>query len=406
MPSELAPITPAVMRWARITAKYSIEEAAAKLGRLENELIAWEDGADEPTVVQARNAAKLYRRSFAVLFLPEPPADFSVIPDYRKLPLTGIRAYSRELTFLLRETHERLAWAGEFLTAEEHAPLDFVGSATIKDAPGNVAEAIRQRLGVGTDDTARCADTESALRMWIAKAEDAGVFVFRTGTVESAEACGFVLSDTLSPFIYLNSNDAKARQLFTLAHELVHLWVNQSAVSNMAHSGHAPNRQIEQTETFCNKVAALLLLDPARLTIERAKLPPDMNVVEAADRLAKKFKVSGEVVARQLLDKGEIRDEDYEQVRVHYISLWRQHREREKAERERLKQEGRPSPPLFYQLKPVQCGYSFMRTVLTAYSSGSATATDVQALLGVSVKTIPKFSEIVGLPLPAMRAGG
>ena len=81
--TQRAHVKPELLVWARQSMRLSIEEAER---RIRAKVSKWESGELEPTVVQLREACRVYRRPMAAFFLPEPPTTFSVPHDYRRAP--------------------------------------------------------------------------------------------------------------------------------------------------------------------------------------------------------------------------------------------------------------------------------------------------------------------------------
>ena len=82
--SEKAFITSEILKWARETARISIEDAAKKVSVSPERLLTWENGNDYPTIRQAKILAKSYRRPLSLFFLPEIPKDFQPLQDFRR----------------------------------------------------------------------------------------------------------------------------------------------------------------------------------------------------------------------------------------------------------------------------------------------------------------------------------
>ena len=385
-------ITPSVIKWAREKAKLSIEEAASKIRRPPEDIKNWENGSLKPSIAQARNAARVYRRPLAMFYLPEPPSDFSTLRDFRSLPGQELRKYSPELTLLIRNTRYRQEWMKEYLVKEGADRLAFVGSSSIKDDPRDVAKSIREIIDISIKEQKKCKTPYDYLLLWLKKSESSGIFVFRQRQIRLKEARGFILSNEIAPFIFINSDDSKAGQLFTLVHELAHLWIDKSGVSNIESSGSSVDEDAKQTEIFCNEVAAQTLLEQNAFKEEWRLQNPDLNIRERIYKTAGIFNVSEEVVARRLLELDVISKSLYSELREYYQKRWRDYKKREK--RRFSKSKGGPS---YYVITLSQNGYAFTETVVGAYAGGSISGRDASALLNVKTNNIHKLGQTAGI---------
>lgn len=219
--------------------------------------------------------------------------------------MEGVRRPSPELLDMVYVCQERQGWHKEFALTTRQPEAEFVGSARLQDRAVTVAASMAQTLGFDLEARATCRTWEEALRLFITQADGIGVLVM-SGVVLSnnnrkldpEEFRGFALADRRAPLIFVNGSDSKSAQMFTLAHELAHLWLGSTAVSD---ASAAPNGGHRREEVWCNAVAAELLVPLAAL---RNDLVDDETVENAVGRLTRRYKVSSLVMLRRLLDAG------------------------------------------------------------------------------------------------------
>ena len=151
---------------------------------------------------------------------------------------------------------ESPGWYRDEALVNGEPPLHFVGSLNLATPPAEAADHLRQQLGFSVQARRDCPTWTEALRLFISRAEQAGVMVMVSGVVmnnnnrqlDPQEFRGFALADPLAPLVFINGADSKAAQMFTLAHELAHLWLGQSALSDVqaARSAGARRRDVVQ----------------------------------------------------------------------------------------------------------------------------------------------------------------
>ena len=233
-------ITPDVLRWALERRGLPDEEVARRVSVRPERVRRWKDGSGQPTLRQAQALAQKLSVPLGYLFLSERPSDEFPLPDLRTVGDGPPGTPSPELVAVVYDALSKQQWYREYLESQGEAPLEFVGSRSVDDDPDDVARDIRSRLGVNDAMRQDAASWEQFLTTFIRAAEAAGILVLRSGIVEAntqrpldvEEFRGFAISDDLAPLVFINGKDAKAAQIFTLAHEIAHLWLGESGVSN------------------------------------------------------------------------------------------------------------------------------------------------------------------------------
>ncbi len=383
-PSEQAYVTPSLIRWARERTHTSRDKLAKKLNTKVDAIESWEKGQSSPTMRQATRMAKVLYVPFGYLFLQSPPRQDVPLPDFRTHPSQGEPSMaSAEFTDLLNDVLAKHTWYREFLQQEGSSLLPFVGSFRSSSDFEEVARSIAATLQIDASFRDGCSNWEDFLRAAIGKAEAAGILVMRSSVVaanphrkiSTKEFRGFAISDPVAPLIFINASDFKAAQIFTLAHELAHIWMGQSGVSN---EDLAIREQPNRVEQFCNEVAAELLV-PRREFIDRWVRADgiDRNI----KRLVSHYRVSSLVVLRRAFDLG--------------ILDWSAYNSCYKRERDQFRERARKktSGGDYYANLAARNSPTFTSTVVSAVREGRALYREAADLLNVKVSTIPKIAE-------------
>ncbi|MBI5416428.1 ImmA/IrrE family metallo-endopeptidase, partial [Candidatus Poribacteria bacterium] len=371
---------------------FDIVTAAKKIGRSEEEIQGWEDGTQQPTLAQARKTAEVYKRSLAVFYLPEPPQGIQTLRDFRHLHKSS--EYSPELVFLIQLVEYRQNWLRERLEAEGVNKIEFIGSASLNTPVVKLAEKIRKYLKITSEQQMNLKTRREALNFWINKSEEVGINVCREGSIECNEVRGFAITDSYAPFIFINSNDALASQLFSLVHELVHLWINSSGISNLKGLGKTGSTEEERIEIFCNQVASFVLMEENIFNILWSQPYQNDKLEDRIYKISDKLKVSEEAVARRLLDREIITTHQYSILRESFIERWKRLKLEEYQKERQKKKKGGPSPNL---LKVLSNGKIFTRAVLISYFNGTLSGTDASNYLNAKINNFGKLSKYVGL---------
>lgn len=384
-------ITPEILLWARKTCKMPIDIAAKKVGVSSEKLKYWEEGKLFPTVRQAKILAKVYKRPFAIFFLPETPNDFQPLNDFRSKFSEPLSSAS---IFIIREIQERQAWLSSLLEESGERALDFIGKYTQDDSPEKVANDILITLNINPLGY----NTKNILLEWVRKVEDAGIFVSRGSNVNSYlpirpdEIQGFAIADLYAPFVFINSSDWKAAQLFTLVHELAHLWINATGISNNIVKG-GPMEKWHPVEQFCNSVAAFALI-PTSIFKES-----DFDNITEVQNVSRKLGVSSFAFLIRMKRLNLLDDDKFtflfKQAEKQYEEYLRKKKEKEEQLKLLRKTKKRISGPNQLQLQVNRNSIQFTRTVLDAYNMGVIQPSLASNLLAVKLNNFAKLEPFI-----------
>ena len=376
-------VAPSLLEWAVERAGWDEETTQKRAPKLDG----WLSGDQRPSLKQLEQFAHATHTPFGLLFLPEPPAEPVPIPDMRTIGNVAVPRPSADLLDTIYMCQARQEWYREYERQQGSEPLQFVGSATVDTPSVQSAREIRQALGFDLTNRSRYANSDDALRQLIDLIEGIGVLVMVSGIVggdthralDPDEFRGFALSDPLAPLIFVNGADTKAAQIFTLIHELAHIWLGGSALSDAAMVSRDGNAE----ELWCNRVAAEVLVPLSSLRSDYQGMPTAQEVT----RLARRYKVSTLVILKRFFD-------------AKFLS-WDRYRELYDAERENVMmhaQRNRGSGGNYYNTQPLRLSRHFARAVIASTYEGDTSYREAYQLLGTRKhETFTRLADEIGV---------
>lgn len=378
------PVTPTLFTWA---IDKSGKDPTGFYKQFKN-LPSWETGEILPTYKQLEDFALATHTAFGDFFLEQAPEVKIPIPDFRTLGNRELENPSPDLLETIFISEQRQDWYHNHAVSSGADPLKFIGSLTTRDAISGAADVIREQLQFTIPERSQDSSWTDALRRMIDSAEEAGILVMVSGIVglntsrplDPDEFRGFALADSYAPLVFVNGADTKAAQIFTLVHEVCHLWLGQTALTDNSVSSAEANG----IELWCNRVAAEVLVP------QKALRNSFQGVVttEELERLARIYKVSTLAVLKSIFDANLLPWEkfitayDSEYVRIRKI----------------MSKRAKSSGGDFYNTHPLRVSRRFARAVISDTKTGRTLHRDAYRLLGTwKHETFTKLGEKVGV---------
>jgi len=387
--ADKANITPKVLKWARESAKMSQEVAASKVLISVGKLNEWEEGLSLPTIRQAEVLAKAYRRPFALFFLPDVPRDFQPLQDFRK---KNAKPLSTGSIFIIREIQQKQAWIKDVYEDTKEPLLSFVGRFNLQSNPIDVANHILDTLQIDPPNYRK----DNPIKEWIDKSESKGVFISRTSFIhpklklDSDELQGFSIADKNAPFVFVNSDDWNAPQLFTLVHELAHIWIAASGISNEIEPEPKHKDKLHPVELFCNEVAANALM-PIKImsTVSKSIFESSGNLFKASKELG----ISSYAFLFRALSLKLIPFDKYQKLKKDADIEFNAFLKRE--EEKKIRQKQHKGGPDYFQLLVNKNSHLFTQVVMDAFRGGIIEPTQASSLLNTQINNFSKLESFL-----------
>ena len=294
------PINEKILVWAREKAGFTVEDAAKHIGVSPEKFFAWENGEKLPTMNQLEKMAKFYCRPVITFFMSSPPIEESSLTDFRTMGGYYTLSPSKFFSSLKRKIEILHDTLKEIAESERMEKKDYVGSVGISTPVPDVVKKLNELLAWNNEIWRKFRTPRELFNSLRERAYNAGILVVLKGDlgshhskVSAEEFRGICIADEIVPLVVINPNDYDNAWVFTLVHELVHILLGDSGISNDMTGGS------EKREVFCNKIAGEFLV-PSDLI---RKLTQGKNIdFGLLGDLAENFRVSKYVISRRLLD--------------------------------------------------------------------------------------------------------
>lgn len=311
-------ISPKTLVWATERSGLNIDS----LFDIYPKALDWIREESEPTVKQLESFAKKIHVPFGYLFLNKFPVEILPITFYRS---NGKIIENPPLVIkdLVNQIKTKQEWLRDYLFENDYDKLEFIGILKEfgKIDPLEAAEIIRASLKFNKtwyEETKK----EKSFRYWIDKIEKNRIFVISTGyvghnkrTVDVDVCKGITLVDDFCPFIYINTNNLGGGRIFTLIHELIHVFVGHSI--GISYNPIHPSS--EPLEKFCDAVASEILVP--NLFFKVSWNSTSGSFLEKFSIIASQYHVSKLVIAKKALDCNFIQESDFWEFYNYYTNI-------------------------------------------------------------------------------------
>ena len=378
-----AHINPAMLQWAAERADVPTKELERAFRKSPEVVASWLNGSGAPTFKQAQALAKRLRVPFGYLFLDSPPDEALPLQDFRRVHGAGARKASIDLRNVIYDVLRKQDWYRDHRIDSDEEPLEFVGRFSLTSPVSKVAADI----GASLDFDAKVrpeSQRPNFLRAFVSQIEALGILVMRSGIVRQAtnrplkveEFRGFSIADPMAPIIFVNNADSNAAQIFTLAHELAHIWIGRGGISDADLTIMADAS--EDIESFCNAVASELLLPWNPLHRKWQSWPTPIE--QFVDDVSREFHVSTVMVARQLWAHKVIKRKDFFKLYETEQKKWSKNRESS-------------SGGNYYLTAPIRNSRLLTKAILESVRDSETSIRDASRLLDIKPMNLSKLEQ-------------
>lgn len=371
-------IAPSILDW--------IGDAASFEGvddKLRSHFYRWKASEEQPTYAQIETLSSKTHIPLGYFFLKNPPQENLPMLEFRTVNSASAKNPSRNLLDTYYQMSAIQGWMRDYLIDNGNEKLDFVGSGKNEKNPVKIAASVRSITGMSEDWYAQPKDKNTAFNFLRSSFEKIGIFILQNGIagqnthrpLNIDEFRAFTLIDDYSPLIFINTKDTEGGKLFSLIHEVVHIWLGLHSLFN-DNSGLAFH--ISPLETLCNAAAAELLV-PNNHFVAKWNAQPDRFIDRKVSTIASYFRCGDITVARRALDNNYINQTQYKDIVAKIIAKYKKHSNKD-------------SGGDYYKTAKSRYGIPFVLALDSSIKEGKTTYTEAFRLTNTTRKT---FDELV-----------
>lgn len=364
-----------IYRWLINRSQLDRSALDSKYPQLSN----WINGKGQPTMKQLEKLAKTLHAPIGHFFEPAPLNEPSPLVDFRTFSGSNKnrKTPSPSLLDTIYDCQAKQYWYAQYCQMNREEENVLIGIHTIDDDPVEVATMINQKI---LNNLPKCINWADAFRKRKMAIEQHNILVLTSGTVKGNtrrpldidEFRGFAICDNYAPLIFINAKDSIAARNFTLIHELAHLALGESGVSNDIYD--------QEVEKWCDAVASEVLM-PAGTIQDNYTFQNDLD--RTINKLAKLCKVSTQAILLRL--------RKLKLLRLDERAFWGYYqKEKNKALQELINNKSEGGN--FYNTKPAAISNRFLTALAISTYEGHTLFRDAMNL--ANVKTIKTFKKL------------
>ncbi len=279
----------------------------------------WIAGRKKPTFSQVENMSRKIHIPFGYFFLDKPPVEDNKIAEFRTINSTSFENPSRDLIDTVNAMSDIQDWMADYNIRNGNDPYNYVGKyegqkVTAEQLNDDILHTLDLKEGWSLDFR----NADESFKTLRSAMSVAGIIVMMNGIVGNNthrklninEFRAFTLINEYAPLIFINNTDSKNAKVFSLLHEICHIWLGSESLYNRPENN--ANYRVNQTEQLCNQVAAEMLVPMTKFRIiwDEDTGSLSQRVKSVADR----FNCSQYVIARRAYDAGIMDRADFERI--------------------------------------------------------------------------------------------